>query len=276
MSIEPRPDHEPVPLLGYSMPSGVTAFSTTRAGGVSKGSYAAMNVNAYCGDNPADMAENRRRLAHRLGLAEDRIIIPHQMHGTRVRAIDGDFLALPLARRAALLEGVDAVMTSLPDVCVGVSTADCIPVLLADPVGHAVAAVHAGWRGTVGRIVGHVVAEMGRVYGSRPSDLVAAIGPGISLRAFEVGQEVYGHFAAEGFEMDKIAARHDKWHINLPLCNQMQLQEAGVRAENIFSCGICTYHHADQYFSARRLGTASGRIYSGIFMRNDGSDVGRR
>lgn len=276
MSIEPRPGHDSVPLLGYSMPSGVTAFSTTRAGGVSKGSYAAMNVNAYCGDNPADVAENRQRLARRIGLAADRIIIPHQTHGTRVRAIDGDFLTLPLARRAALLEGVDAVMTCLPDVCVGVSTADCIPVLLADPVGHAVAAVHAGWRGTVGRIVMRVVAEMGRVYGSRPSDLVAAIGPGISLRAFEVGQDVYGHFAAEGFEMDKITARHDKWHIDLPLCNQMQLLEAGVRTENIFNSGICTYHHADQYFSARRLGRASGRIYSGIFMRSEGLNVGDR
>lgn len=276
MSIEPRLGHEAVPLLGYSMPSGVTAFSTTRAGGVSKDCYAAMNVNAYCGDNPADVAENRRRLACRLGLAADRIIIPHQTHGTRVRAIDGDFLTLPLARRAALLEGVDAVMTCLPDVCVGVSTADCIPVLLADPVGRAVAAVHAGWRGTVGRVVMRVVAEMVRVYGSRPSDLVAAIGPGISLRAFEVGQEVYGHFAAEGFEMDKIAARHDKWHIDLPLCNQMQLQEAGVRAESIFNSGICTYHHADQYFSARRLGRASGRIYSGIFMRSEGLNAGKK
>lgn len=276
MSIEPRPGHEAVPLLGYSMPSGVTAFSTTRAGGVSKGNYATMNVNAYCDDNPADVAENRQRLACRLGLSADRIIIPHQTHGTRVRAIDGDFLTLPLARRAALLEGVDAVMTCLPDVCVGVSTADCIPVLLADPVGHAVAAVHAGWRGTVGRIAMHVVAEMGRVYGSRPSDLVAAIGPGISLRAFEVGQDVYGHFAAEGFEMGKIAARHDKWHIDLPLCNQMQLQEAGVRAESIFNSGICTYHHADQYFSARRLGKASGRIYSGIFVRGEGLNAGKK
>ena len=161
----------------------------------------------------------------------------------------------------------DAVMTDMADVCVGVSTADCIPVLLYDEDHHAVCAVHAGWRGTMARIVQCAVKTMQTVYQSIPERIKAAIGPGISITHFEVGDEVYQAFAEAGFDMDAIARRFKKWHIDLPLCNQMQLTETGVPEEQIHQAGICTYDSYDRFFSARRLGIRSGRIFTGIAMK---------
>lgn len=254
-------------LTYYNIAPRVTAFSTTRHGGVSRGNYGELNVNAFCGDDPAAVAANRRELCREIGVAQDRFLLPHQVHGTVNLTVDRAVVNMTAEELVGTLEGVDSLTTNLTDVCIAVSTADCIPVLLYDRVHKAVAAVHAGWRGTVKRIVQHTVAAMRRAYATVPSDLVAVIGPGISLKNFEVGQEVYDAFAAEGFDMGTIAKLTAKWHIDLPLCNEMQLCETGVRPENIVRSGVCTYDSVADYFSARRLGTASGRICTGIILR---------
>lgn len=254
-------------LTHYNLSPEVVAFSTTRHGGCSTGAYASLNVNAWCGDAPEHVEANRRLLCHNLGISTARLIMPHQTHGTEIRQIAPEMLTLPQEVRQMLLEGVDAVMTNVKGVCIGVSTADCIPLLIHDPGHHAICAVHAGWRGTAESIARRAIAAMARAYGSHPSDLKAVIGPGISIDAFEVGDEVYAQFEAKGFCMADIAVRHDKWHINLPLCNQLQLIAMGVPQESVTMSDICTYGNARTYFSARRLGTASGRIFNGIMMR---------
>ena len=178
-------------LLTYDLGQGACAFSTERRGGYSEGAYASFNANAYCGDDERMVRLNRDLLCESLGLETSRLIIPHQIHGARVRRIDEAFFMQTDAVKAATLEGVDAVMTDVPQVCVSVSTADCIPILIYDRVHHAVAAVHAGWRSTVLRISEAVLQAMADAYGTRPQDVEAVIGPGISLEAFEVGDEVY-------------------------------------------------------------------------------------
>ena len=140
-----------------------------------------------------------------------------------------------------------------------------IPVLLYDEAHHAVCAIHAGWRGTVKRIVHAAVQAMHDTYGTEPSQLKAVIGPGISLESFEVGDEVYQQFADAGFNMPAISHQYVKWHIDLPMCNRLQLEEMGVK--DIFLSGICTYLQYQDYFSARRLGINSGRIFTGIMLR---------
>ncbi len=170
--------------------------------------------------------------------------------------------------REMILNGVDALITDVPHVCIGVSTADCIPLLLYDPEHQATAAIHAGWRGTVARIAQKAVESMQIAYQTNPSKLLAAIGPGISLEHFEVGDEVYQTFVKAGFDMEKIARNKAKWHIDLPFCNQLQLQEAGVQSANIQSTGICTYAQNNDYFSARKQGINSGRIFTGILIKN--------
>ena len=263
----------------YTVDWRVTAFSTTRHGGCSQGNYASMNVNAYCGDQPEAVARNREQLCRELGLSGvDRLIIPHQVHGDFVMKIDEGFLALPAASQQELLEGVDALITDQPDVCIGVSTADCTPILIYDPVHHCAAAVHAGWRGTAKRIVQAAADMMAVFYKSRYADLKAVIGPCISQKNFEVGQEVYDTFLDSGFPMEQVAClmpaspAHSqdgpafRWHIDLVKCNALLLEEIGLLPEHICDADICTYDHVDEYFSARRLGINSGRIFTGIIL----------
>ena len=250
-------------LLFYDFGPRVVAFSTTRHGGVSQGNYSSLNINAYCGDDLEAVAENRRLLSLELPIPNaSRIVIPHQVHDCVVQVIDEDTLG-----QQELIEGVDALITRLPGVCIGVSTADCIPIIIYDPVHHCAAAVHAGWRGTVKRIAESVARQMYAFYRSDYGEMQVMIGPGISLKNFEVGQEVYDEFLQAGFPMERIAARYAKWHIDLPLCNRLQLEQLGVRPENIRETGICTYDHADDFFSARRLGINSGRIFTGVILR---------
>lgn len=261
-------DDRQVGLLRYSLGDDVLAFSTMRHGaGVSQGNYADFNINRYCGDDPEAVRRNRALFCQTVGVADERLVFPHQTHGTEVRCIDEAFFALTPEKRAAALEGVDALMTRLGSVCIGVSTADCIPVLLYDAEHRAVCAVHAGWRGTVARIAAKAVQEMHEAFQTEPAQLRAAIGPGITLKNFEVGEEVYQAFADAGFDMSSIARRYAKWHIDLPLCNALQLMDAGVPAAQIHQSGICTYDGCDRFFSARRLGVLSGRIFSGLMLQ---------
>ena len=266
-------------LLRYDMGDGVVAFSTRRQGDcgaeLPATPYAAFNINRYCGDGEAHIRYNREALCRLLGIDDDHLVMPHQTHGTRVVCIDEHFMEKNMQERQEALEGVDALMTHLNGLCIGVSTADCIPVLLFDKKLRVVSAIHAGWRGTLARIAAKTVAAMTAVYGSRPSDIVAQIGPGISLESFEVGSEVYEAFAAAGFDMTAISRQYpstrqpqqQKWHIDLPACNSLQLVESGLSANHISHCGICTYQHSATYFSARRLGTQSGRVFTGILCR---------
>ena len=271
------------PVLNYyNLSDDVKAFSTTRHGGVSEGNYASLNINEYCGDSKANTDANRLLLANELGIDANHIIMPHQTHGVESRIIGEEFTTLPDGVKKMLLEGVDAVMTNIPGMCIGVSTADCIPVLLYDEEHHAAAAIHAGWRGTQARIVHKAVQEMRMAYQTDPTKLKAVIGPGISLNNFEVGDEVYAAFEQAAFDMSAIAeerikrnpnaedpakAFERKWHINLPLANIQMLTHNGVDEANIINTGICTFDNADNYFSARRLGIESGRIYTGIIIR---------
>ena len=245
----------------------VFAFSTTRKGGESKGNYGGFNMNQYCGDNPSHVEANRTAFCYMFGLDEGKLVMPHQVHGTEVRIIDDAFEAMSPESRASYLEGVDAVMTRKPRLCIGVSTADCIPVLLVDHAKVAVCAIHAGWRGTVKRIVKKAFAAMQEAYGCDVKDMEAIIGPGISVKNFEVGDEVYEEFRDAGFRMDAISCRMGgKWHIDLWEANRLQLREMGFSKKRIMVAGICTYDHVDDFFSARRLGIASGRIFTGAIL----------
>lgn len=248
----------------YNLADDVTAFSSKRQGGVSTGNYSSFNINRYCGDSEENVEANRQLFCSKLGIDINKLIYPHQVHDTVVKRIDEAVVAMPSGERDKVLEGVDALMTNLKGVCIGVSTADCIPVLLYDPVHHACCAVHAGWRGTVKRITEKAVEAMADTYGSDPLQMRAVIGPGISLESFEVGDEVYEAFQAGLFPMDRIARKYEKWHIDLWEANRLMLLDKGLAANNITVDGTCTYKNAGEYFSARRLGIASGRIFTGI------------
>lgn len=237
--------------------SNIFGFSTTRHGGCGEGAYATFNCTHYCEDNPEHVKANLETLSWLLPERPRVIVIPRQTHTTNVQVIKD----VPTLEE---LQDVDAVVTQLKDFCLCVSTADCVPVLLYDKEKEVIAAVHAGWRGTVGRIVEKTIEVMKSHYGSESKDLVACIGPSISLESFEVGDEVYAAFEEAGFDMSRIARRYEKWHLDLWEANRMQLLAHGVLPEHIEVAGICTFQHHEDFFSARRLGIKSGRILSGI------------
>ncbi|MCC8132166.1 MAG: peptidoglycan editing factor PgeF [Tannerellaceae bacterium] len=243
---------------------------TTRQGGVSQGAYATMNPGEYAGDDPEAVRKNRELLCEALAIPPDRLVTPYQIHGSAIVAVSEDYFSLSPENRKQALEGVDALITRLPEVCIGVSTADCVPVLLWDPGRKVVAAVHAGWRGTVQRIVYKTVIRMTELYGSDPLHIQAGIGPSIDLQAFEVGDEVAGAFREAGYSLPETGFRHPatgKAHIDLWEVNRLQLTEAGVLPVHIEIAGMCTWQHPELFFSARRLGIQSGRILSAIMIR---------
>lgn len=244
--------------------SNIFGFSTTRHGGCGEGAYATFNCTHYCGDRPENVSKNLENLAALLPERPDVFVIPRQTHTTNVRVITD----VPSQEE---LQEVDAVVTHRKGFCLCVSTADCVPVLLYDKVRGVIAAVHAGWRGTVGRIVEKTLEVMKSHYGTEGEDVVACIGPSISLESFEVGDEVYQAFAEAGFDMERIARKYEKWHLDLWEANRLQLLAHGVLPEHIEVAGICTYQNHEDFFSARRLGIKSGRILSGIMLMDSPS-----
>ena len=251
-------------LLKYDMGAGVTAFSTKR--GRSGDSYGAFNITHYCGDNPAHVAACREELCDALGIEERCLILPRQTHESETLIVNEEFMLRSDEERRELLHGIDAIVTRLPGVCIGVSTADCVPVLLHDSATGTVAAIHAGWRGTVARIVEKCIEVMRRECGCEPQGIKAVIAPSIGCDAFEVGDEVYAAFENAGFTMQEIAVKKEKWHIDLWEANRLQLLHCGLCSENIHIAGVCTHTHCDDFFSARRLGINSGRIFNGILI----------
>lgn len=166
----------------------------------------------------------------------------HQVHSSTCVPAEG--------RTGQLGEG-DALLENAPGSVVAVKTADCIPILLIDPIHRAVAAVHAGWRGTAAGIGSKAVDAMRARFGSEPSMLHAAIGPGIGACCYEVGPEVAAQFGGQG-----------RGKIDLPAINRRQLESAGISPERIYVAGICTMCHPEEFHSFRRDKQAAGRLYS--------------
>ena len=191
--------------------------------------------------------------------------LPWLVHGFGTRLVDvpalfGNLATLkqihsaicvPGEGRAGELGRGDALIENTPGSVVAVKTADCIPILLVDERRRAVAAVHAGWRGTVAGIAGRAVEAMAERLGTAPADLHAAIGPGIGKCCYEVGPEVAAQFGEQG-----------RAHIDLPEANRRQLIDAGVTPERIYASNLCTMCRPDEFHSFRRDKEAAGRLYS--------------
>ena len=194
------------------------------------------------------------------------VVQAHQVHGFRVAVVDR-----PDITRDALGD-YDALVTGVPGCAVGVHTADCVPILIYNPVRRVVAAVHSGWKGTVQRISQKVLFVMKQEFGSRPEELRVAIGPAIGPDSFQVGEEVVQFFKEQGFPLEEIwhfrpgrsgIPMADGHHIDLFKANRWLLEEAGVPASAISVCGLDSYTDPS-FFSARREGLSCGRTISCI------------
>jgi len=252
----------PLPLLQSDQIGARFAHGfTTRAGGVSAPPYDTLNLGGKWGDEPAHVAENRRRLAEAVGGAP---FVARQVHGVAIRRVRAGDDPAEVARAEA-----DGLCTDVPEQVVGVFVADCVPVLLADPRTGACAAVHAGWRGTVAGILPAAVRALASEFGSRPSDLRVALGPAIGPCCFEVGLEVaeavvaaIPEARARGIVLPSPRGRADKAHVDLHAANRLMLERAGVDPSAIDAVDLsvaCTHHDRARFFSFRRDGAATGQ-----------------
>lgn len=261
------PMHETMTLEALTLDApGIKAVQTTRGHVNGRNPYTQWNLCHYTGDDALRVLDARLTFCRLMGIELDHLVMPRQTHSDRVATIDEQFLQADIDRQELLLEGVDALVTALPGLCIGVNTADCVAIALADPTSGIIGMAHSGWRGTVAGIARNTVAAMQRL-GAQPRHMRAALGTSICAQCFEVGDEVALEFEQAGFDMSAILHRHPdtgKAHIDLWQANRQVLTAAGIPAAHIALPQSCSRCHSDRYFSARRLGTASGRTFSGI------------
>lgn len=232
----------------------VHAF-TTRLGGVSRGSFATLNLGTHAADDPSCVSENRSRLAAALGVDMWALVVPRQVHGAVTAAI---------GRASCAPVQADALVSDVPGRVLCVGTADCVSILVYDPVRIAVAAVHAGWRGTAQQIAREALGQMGVLYDTRPRDCWAALGPAIGPCCYEVGEEVALALPSEAVE----PLSGGKYRADLAGANVDQLVAAGVPPDHIDRCDWCTGCRADLFFSHRRDAGTTGRMMATIGIRS--------
>lgn len=239
-------------------------FSTTRQGGVSSGNYQSLNLGFNSGDHPDEVFQNREILSRSLNIPSAKLVFPKQVHSANIRFLQDNFLKLSDEGRKEIMKETDALITDVKGVCIAVKTADCVPVLLYDCNKKVIAAIHAGWRGTVQNITALTIQKMVKE-GSDPGDIIAGIGPSISPSVYEVGKEVWEQFSPEFYHQN---GYDNKRLLNLWKANFSQLIQSGVRFENIEIAEMCTYSDSSLFFSARRDGVKTGRMATGIMMKN--------
>jgi len=191
--------------------------------------------------------ENRKILLEESGGTEDNRAIGKQIHSLNVRNIDS----------AGVYEETDALLTQTVGLSLIVSAADCLPIFLYDPENGAIGTVHSGWKGTKGGILTNAINLMGDLYGTSPSNLLCGVGPSIESACYEVGEEVAIQFDDEFLEN----SAEGKYQLDLKAAIFSQMQSAGVQSDNIEISDICNRCDADNFFSYRREGDKSGRMW---------------
>jgi len=239
----------------------VNGFST-RLGGVSDFPENSLNLAGYDEDSAENIAENRRRFLNAIG-GDYRLASCWQIHSADVRVVK-DFEDAKDGDRK-----MDALVSEVEGILVGVKTADCVPVLLGDAKTGAFAAIHAGWRGTVQSIVINAIEKMREIYDTNPKDLIAAIGPAATCKNYEIGQDVIDEFARNFPDSAHLFTPTRAHHalIDLHTANKEQLLSVGVLPENISVAPLCTMERTDLFFSYRKekkLYGKTGRLMSVI------------
>ncbi len=254
--------------LVYMTSSNIAATHafTTRYGGVSSGIYTSLNLGQNLNDDPLCVRRNYEILGSALDFDPNSLIYSRQVHGTAVRLVTKEDQLMPYQH---VPYEADGLITAEKDVPIIVFTADCVPILLYDPVRFVIGAVHAGWRGTALDIAGKAVKKMAHSFGSKPSDIRAAIGPCIARCCFETGDDVKAavHHVLGGDAPRYVTLRGEKHMVDLKGINCLLLERAGIKPENIDVSSECTACSSEKYWSHRITNGQRGSQASMIMMK---------
>jgi polyphenol oxidase len=250
---------EPLAEAGFT-----NAFST-RLGGTSRLPEAALNLTNFKGDSPENVAENRRRFLCAIGAEGAPILTARQTHSA-----DRCFIK-SIEQARSFGQECDAMMTRLRDVLLGIQTADCLPILIADTRNNVMAAIHAGWRGTASRITERTVADLMLQHGVSPRNCIAALGPTACKECYEIGEDVIERFKTEFRYWPSLLVNFKeggKAHLDIRAANRQQLLFCGFTEDSIYVADYCTMHQNELFFSHRAEGRTSangaGRLLSVI------------
>jgi polyphenol oxidase len=238
----------------------ITHFVSGREGGVTPGDKGTLNLSHKVGDESSNVDENRSRIAKSISVHPECLVFPDQTHSVNVKL---------LKTGKENLTETDSVITNVKGICLAVMSADCVPVILYDPVTKSCAAIHSGWKGTVGKIISNTVEAMKVNFGIKTSDLIACIGPSISPDVYEVGYDVIREVEQAFGINEKLlidVGKDGKRFLDLWEANKLQLINTGVKEKNIEISGICTYKNSDLFFSARKSKNNTGRFAAGIVL----------
>lgn len=255
-----------LPITELALAPTVRAFFTLRGEYIANNHYSSFNVCDYTGDDFNHIESCRDLLCDKFNITRDHLILPRQTHSVNVATID----KIPYTKN---LNDIDAIVTSLKGVVIGINTADCVPILLYDEHAAVIGAAHSGWRGTINKISSRTISEMEKL-GAIRSQIKAFIGVSICSQCFEVGDEVVAQFKkVYPLHPEIILSRNSngKHHIDLQTACHITLTEEGICNNNIFSLGICSHCNSRSYFSARREGIHSGRTLTAIMMTDKSS-----
>ncbi|MBE5865574.1 MAG: peptidoglycan editing factor PgeF [Lachnospiraceae bacterium] len=242
---------------------------TTRTGGVSTGDLASMNLSFSRGDNPANVVENYRRICEVLGVEAEDVVASVQTHTTNIRHVTaadkGKGVLYPQD-----YQDIDGLITDEPGVVLACFYADCVPLYFVDPVKQAIGLAHSGWRGTVNGMGAHMVQAMKEAFGSKPRDLIAAVGPSICRDCYEVSEDVAMEFQGvfPGEEVVCPGREPAKYQLDLWLANRLILERAGIHRENISVTDICTCHNPEYLFSHRASHGKRGNLAAFLYILN--------
>lgn len=247
----------------------VHGFST-RMGGVSQGIWSSMNLSYSRGDRPEAVTENYHRIADAIGFPYESIVTSDQTHTTNVRVVGEADKGSGILRPRDYTD-VDGMITNVPGVTLATFYADCVPLYFVDPVKKAIGLSHSGWRGTVGKIGKVTVEAMEREYGSNPGDILAAIGPSICQKCYEVSEDVIGQFEkafAPEYHKELFYKKEDgKYQLNLWKANERIFQEAGIVPEHISLPNLCTCCNPKLLFSHRASKGKRGNLGAFLMLK---------
>ena len=245
----------------YFAAEGVKHGVSSRVGGKSAPPFASLNLGLHTGDDAETVWHNRQMFSRAVGLPAEQIITAEQVHGDIVQVVSEHQAGRGAKHYHEAIKGTDALITNIPGLPLMLFFADCVPVLIFDPVNKAVGVSHAGWKGTVAKITQKTVLSMQQHYNTKPQDCLIGIGPSIGPCCYEVDEVVMTKLRAGFTQWEELVAPHgERWQLNLWEANRRQLVEIGVLDSKITVSGVCTACNTDIFFSHRAEAGRTGRI----------------